>query len=77
MSLEGGCRCGGVRYTISLDELSPQALSIMQTAFARAGLPTSGGATLRRPGLPPLACPHVERPPLAELHQGTPGQASA
>jgi hypothetical protein len=23
MSLEGGCRCGGVRYTISLDALPP------------------------------------------------------
>ena len=50
----------------SLDELSPQALSIMQTAFARAGLP----AARRRPAAPgPAAspCPHVERPPLAEL----------
>jgi glucosyl-3-phosphoglycerate synthase len=61
----------------SLDELSPQALSIMQTAFARAGLPASISATLRRPGLPPLACPHVERPPLVELRQRTAGQASA
>jgi glucosyl-3-phosphoglycerate synthase len=61
----------------SLDELSPQALSIMQTAFARAGLPTGAGATLRRPGLPPLACTHVERPPLVELRQAAGGQASA
>ena len=61
----------------SLDELSPQALSIMQTAFARAGLPADRPATLRRPGLPPLACPHVERPPLAELREATAGQASA
>ena len=48
----------------SLDELSPQALSILQTAFARAGLPPSRPAVLRRPGLPPLTCAHVERPPL-------------
>ena len=39
----------------------------MQTAFARAGLPASRPATLRRPGLPPLTCAHVERPPLADL----------
>jgi glucosyl-3-phosphoglycerate synthase len=51
----------------SLDELSPQALSILQTAFARAGLPARRPAVLRRPGLPPLTCAHMERPPLAEL----------
>src|SRR5689334_11162099 len=51
----------------SLDELSPQALSIMQTAFARAGLAASRPATLRRPGLPPLTCSHTERPPLIEV----------
>jgi glucosyl-3-phosphoglycerate synthase len=51
----------------TLDELSPQALSIMQTAFARAGLPTTRPATLERPGLPPLTRAHIERPPLAEL----------
>ena len=61
----------------SLDELSPQALSIMQTAFARAGLPTARPAMLRRPGLSPLACTHVERPPLAELRQADAGKASA
>ena len=51
----------------TLDQLSPQALSIMQTAFARAGLALPRPATLERPGLPPLVCPHVERPPVAEL----------
>jgi glucosyl-3-phosphoglycerate synthase len=51
----------------SLDELSPQALSIMQTAFARVGLPATRPAILRRPGLPPLTCSHTERPPLAEV----------
>ncbi len=53
----------------SLDELSPQALSIMQTAFARAGLPATRPAVLERPGLPPLSCSHLERPPLAELRR--------
>jgi glucosyl-3-phosphoglycerate synthase len=52
----------------SLDELSPQALAIMQTAFAKANL---GGiartATLLRPGLEPLPMEHVERPALASL----------
>jgi glucosyl-3-phosphoglycerate synthase len=53
----------------TLDELSPQALSIMQTAFARVGLPATRPATLERPGLPPLICAHVERPPIAELRR--------
>ena len=57
----------GTIATAALDELSPQALSILQTAFARAGLPASRPAILRRPGLPPLTCAHVERPPLADL----------
>ena len=61
----------------SLDDLSPQALSIMQTAFARAGWPAERPVTLRRPGLPPLACAHIERPPLAELREASAGQASA
>jgi glucosyl-3-phosphoglycerate synthase len=50
----------------SLDELSPQALAIMQTAFTKAHLGAIGSsATLLRPGLDPLAMEHVERPPLA------------
>jgi glucosyl-3-phosphoglycerate synthase len=53
----------------TLDQLSPQALSIMQTAFVRAGLPPTRPATLERPGLPPLVCAHVERPPVAELRR--------
>ena len=61
----------------SLDELSPQALSILQTAFARAGLPASRPAILRRPGLPPLTCAHVERPPLADLRAARRRRASA
>jgi glucosyl-3-phosphoglycerate synthase len=61
----------------SLDELSPQALSILQTAFARAGLPASRPATLRRPGLAPVTCAHVERPPLADLLDARPRRATA
>jgi glucosyl-3-phosphoglycerate synthase len=52
----------------SLDELSPQALAIMQTAFSKAHLGSIGAsATLLRPGLDPLPMEHVERPPLASL----------
>jgi glucosyl-3-phosphoglycerate synthase len=52
----------------SLEELSPQALAIMQTAFARAGVRSeSASATLLRPDLPPRTMTHVERPPLASL----------
>ena len=61
----------------SLDELSPQALSIMQTAFARAGLPARRPAILRRPGLPPISCAHFERPPLAEVLRGGDCRATA
>jgi glucosyl-3-phosphoglycerate synthase len=66
----------------SLDELSPQALSIMQTAFSRAGLTARRSVTLHRPGLPPLTCTHGERPPLAEVFGprdllGGPRRASA
>ena len=52
----------------SLDELSPQALAIMQTAFSKAHLAgIASAATLLRPGLDPLRMEHVERPPLASL----------
>jgi glucosyl-3-phosphoglycerate synthase len=61
----------------SLDELSPQALSILQTAFARAGLPAGRPAILERPGLPPLRCAHVERPPLADLRAARRPRATA
>ena len=61
----------------ALDELSPQALSILQTAFGRAGLPASRPAILRRPGLPPLTCAHVERPALADLREARRRRASA
>ncbi len=52
----------------SLDELSPQAMAIMQTAFTKADLTADAvTATLLRPGLQPLPMAHVERPPLASL----------
>jgi glucosyl-3-phosphoglycerate synthase len=51
----------------SLDELSPQALSVMRTALERAGVHAVNPAVLLRPGLAPVACAHVERPPLAHL----------
>jgi len=51
----------------TLDELSPQALAIMQTAFTKAHLGVGSAATLLRPGLEPLPMEHVERPPLASL----------
>jgi glucosyl-3-phosphoglycerate synthase len=53
----------------NLDQLSPQALAILQTAFAKAKLDTPGTleATLLRPGLEPLVVTHVERPPLATV----------
>ena len=54
----------------TLDELSPQALAIMQTAFTKANLDGIGAAaTLLRPGLDPLRMEHVERPPLASLER--------
>jgi glucosyl-3-phosphoglycerate synthase len=53
----------------TLDELSPQALAIMQTAFTKAHLGVGAAATLLRPGLEPLPMEHVERPPLASLAQ--------
>jgi glucosyl-3-phosphoglycerate synthase len=52
----------------TLDELSPQALAIMQTVFVKAGLDGIGVAsTLMRPGLDPLTMVHSERPPLDTL----------
>jgi glucosyl-3-phosphoglycerate synthase len=49
----------------TLDELSPQALSVLRTALERAGVRAVNPAVLRSPGREPLPCPHVERPPLA------------
>lgn len=53
----------------TLDELSPQALAVMQTAFTKAHVAPASAhtATLLRPGLADLMLEHVERPPLAQL----------
>jgi glucosyl-3-phosphoglycerate synthase len=63
----------------TLDQLSPQALAIMQTAFTKAGIevPSAALATLVRPGHDPLLLPHVERPPLAELASEAEDQRTA
>jgi glucosyl-3-phosphoglycerate synthase len=56
----------------TLDQLSPQALAILQTAFTKAKLDTPGSleAMLFRPGLEPLCVAHVERPPLDTIELG-------
>src|SRR6185503_21058507 len=48
----------------SLQELSPQALAIMQTAFVKAGIERAGAreATLVQPGLDALTLAFLERP---------------
>jgi glucosyl-3-phosphoglycerate synthase len=53
----------------SLDELSPQALSILQAVLRRSGadLPDVLATTLVRPGLEPLVVRLRERPPLVQL----------
>jgi glucosyl-3-phosphoglycerate synthase len=50
-----------------LDELSPQATAIMQTALRRAGRAAPARATLVRPGLEPLEIVAAELPPLAAI----------
>ncbi len=50
-----------------LDELSPQATAVIQTALARAGRTVPHHAVLDRPGLAPVEVSLVERPPLADL----------
>jgi glucosyl-3-phosphoglycerate synthase len=50
-----------------LDELSPQAAAIMQTALARAGRPVPSRSTLVRPGLEPLEIVASELPPIAHI----------
>jgi glucosyl-3-phosphoglycerate synthase len=53
----------------TLDQLSPQALAILQTALTKAKIEAPGStvATLLRPGLDPLLVKHIERPPLASI----------
>jgi len=51
-----------------LDELSPQAMSVLQTALRRAHPDlVSAAAILARPGLEPMIIDVTERPPLAEV----------
>jgi glucosyl-3-phosphoglycerate synthase len=61
----------GVRHhrNRTLEQLSPQALAVMQTAFAKAHVTAQAGSapTLVRPGSEDITLRHVERPPLAEL----------
>jgi hypothetical protein len=53
----------------NLQELSPQALAIMQTAFVKAGIDRQGAteATLLRPGLESLTLAVTERPPMISV----------
>jgi glucosyl-3-phosphoglycerate synthase len=55
-----------------LDQLGPQALSVLQTVLDRAGVPAANPATLVRPGLPPLARTFGELPPIASLRAPVP-----
>jgi hypothetical protein len=50
-----------------IDELSPQALDVMQAVLSRAGHPVAPSTTLYRPGLQPVDVEIAERPPLASL----------
>jgi glucosyl-3-phosphoglycerate synthase len=58
-----------------LDELGPQALTVLQTALDRAGVRTANPATLLRPGRPPLVKAFAELPPLATLPEVLPAPA--
>ncbi|HEY8523697.1 MAG TPA: glucosyl-3-phosphoglycerate synthase [Acidimicrobiales bacterium] len=50
-----------------LDELGPQALTVLQTGLQRAGVAAADPALLLRPGRDPLAATFGEMPPLAAL----------
>jgi glucosyl-3-phosphoglycerate synthase len=50
-----------------LDQLGPQALSVLQTVLDRAGVPAANPAALVRPGLPPLVQTFGELPPIVRL----------
>ena len=65
----GRPRACAIHRNRPLDELSPQALAVMQTAFTKAnlGLASAHGATLVRPGLLDTTIEHVERPRLTRL----------
>ena len=55
-----------------LDQLGPQALSVLQTVLDRAGVPAANPATLVRPGLPPLVRTFGELPPIGSLRAAVP-----
>jgi glucosyl-3-phosphoglycerate synthase len=50
-----------------LDDLGPQALTVLQAALDRAGVRSANPATLVRPGRPPLVRGFSELPPVASL----------
>lgn len=51
-----------------LDELSPQAMSVLQTALRRADPDlVAAAAVLARPGLDPIVVDVTERPPLSDV----------
>lgn len=50
-----------------LDELGPQALTVLQTALHRAGVPAADPAVLVRPGRDPLVTAFGEIPPVAAM----------
>src|ERR671913_485610 len=56
-----------------LEQLGPQALTVLQTALDRAGVRSANPATLLRPGLPPLVRAFAELPPIATLGHRAPG----
>ena len=51
----------------TLDDLGPQALTVLQTALDRSGVRYANPSTLCRPGAPPLVRAFAELPPLASL----------
>ncbi len=60
-----------------LEQLGPQALTVLQTALDRAGVRSFNPATLLRPGLPPLARGFAELPPIATLRDLPPGAGTS
>jgi glucosyl-3-phosphoglycerate synthase len=56
----------------TLDELGPQALTVLQTALDRAGVRSANPATLLRPDRPPLVRAFAELPALASLRPPEP-----
>jgi glucosyl-3-phosphoglycerate synthase len=57
----------------TLDDLGPQALTVLQTALDRSGVRYANPSTLCRPGAPPLVRAFAELPPLASLPPRPPG----